>query len=60
MKTIMMKEQLISTMVNINSRRMSPKQKKMFLQSQNLELNVNFLESPKKKKKTDDEDGKVP
>lgn len=55
MKTIMMKESLIKTMVNINGAIMSPKQKKMFLQSQNIDLNVNFLDSPKKKKKQDEE-----
>ena len=56
MKTIMMKESLIKTMVNINGTKMSPKQKKMFLQSQNIDLNVNFLESPKKMKEKQEEE----
>ena len=51
----MMKESLIKTMVNINGTKMSPKQKKLFLQSQNIDLNVNFLESPKKMKKQEEE-----
>ena len=54
MRDVFDKQALYKTMEELNSRRMSPKQKKMFLKSQNLDLDVEFRSPPKAKKTEED------